>query len=118
MEITMITIEKLKAIGIRPEEGVARCMGDENMYLNLVGYIIKDDKFDTLQSAIDSGDLDTAFEAAHSLKGVLGNLSLNTLYDPMVEITELLRGRTETDYGPLLTTISTEFDKLKEQWES
>ena len=46
-----------------------------------------------------------AFEAAHALKGVLGNLSLTPLYEPVQEITELLRNRTEMDYTPLLETI-------------
>ena len=32
-----------------------------------------------------------AFEIAHSLKGVYGNLSLTPLYEPMCELTELLK---------------------------
>ncbi|MBR2100374.1 MAG: Hpt domain-containing protein [Eubacterium sp.] len=37
--------------------------------------------------ALKNNNLDEGFEIAHSLKGVLGNLSLTPLYDIMVEIT-------------------------------
>ena len=41
-----------------------------------------------------------AFEAAHALKGVLGNLALTPIYDPVSEMTELLRARNTTaDYA-------------------
>jgi hypothetical protein len=57
-------------------------------------------------------DLQAAFEAAHSLKGVLGNLALTPLLDPVKEITELLRSKTEMDYSELLATIAQERDRL------
>ena len=71
--------------------------------------------FDGCGSArlVAAGDLKTAFESAHALKGVLGNLSLTPLYDKVSEITELLRARTETDYSPLLSEISALRDGLK-----
>ena len=47
-----------------------------------------------------------AFEAAHSLKGVLGNLSLTPLYDKVCKMTELLRAEEKTDYAPLLAEIN------------
>lgn len=51
-------------------------------------------------------DLDAAFDAAHSLKGVLGNLALAPVYEPVYEITELLRERKDIDYSEYLKTIS------------
>ena len=52
-----------------------------------------------------------AFEAAHSLKGVLGNLSLTPLYDKVCEITELLRAGEDADYAAL----TAETDGLREE---
>ena len=46
------------------------------------------------------------------MKGVLGNLSLTPLSEPVMEITELLRSRTEMDYTPLLTKIMEQRDIL------
>ncbi|MBR5658308.1 MAG: Hpt domain-containing protein, partial [Lachnospiraceae bacterium] len=55
---------------------------------------------------IGERDLKGAFEAAHALKGVLGNLSLTPLYEIVCEITELLRAQTDTDYLPYLARIA------------
>ena len=53
-----------------------------------------------------------AFEAAHALKGVLGNLSLTSIYAPIVEITELPRNNTDMDYTSLLSNILEKKDEL------
>lgn len=53
-----------------------------------------------------------AFDAAHSLKGVLGNLSLTPIYTPVAEITELLRRETDMDYKSRLDTILEKKDEL------
>ena len=68
--------------------------------------------FDKLKNALETGDLENAFLAAHALKGVLGNLSLTPLYTKVVEITELLRNRTEMDYSALLADILTKKEEL------
>lgn len=101
----MITIEKLNAFGADTEEGMARCYGNEVLYLRLVNMIIDEKNFDKLKVSLDDGDLDAAFEAAHALKGVLGNLSLTPMYRKSEEITELLRKRTVTDYTPLVAEL-------------
>ncbi|SHK83420.1 Hpt domain-containing protein [Fibrobacter sp. UWH4] len=68
--------------------------------------------FDKLKDSIAAKDLKAAFEAAHALKGVLGNLSLTPLYTSIVEITELLRNNTDMDYKSLLDTILEKKDEL------
>lgn len=102
----MITIQELNDFGANTKEGIARCINNEGFYLNMVNKSVKDfDKFDLLEAALRDGDLDTAFHHAHALKGVTGNLSLTPLYEPISEITELLRTHTEMDYTPLINTI-------------
>ena len=101
----MITIEKLNAFGADTQEGLARCFGNETLYLKLVNMICSESNFDKLSSSLEAGDLDAAFEAAHALKGVLGNLSLTPMYNKCVEITELLRNRTRTDYSPMVEEL-------------
>lgn len=101
----MLTIDTLKEYGANVEEGLGRCMGKEELYLRLISTIPSEKSFDLLKDSIEAGDLGAAFEAAHALKGITGNLSLTPLYDPIVEITELLRARKEMDYTELLSTI-------------
>ena len=98
----MLTIEKLNDFGADTNDALERCMNNEQFYLMLVEKELNDDSLERLDSAINDGNLDEAFEIAHSLKGVLSNLSLTPLYDTIVEITELLRSRTEMDYSPYM----------------
>ena len=101
----MATIEQLKQAGVDPTEGLSRCMGMEAFYLRMVEKAVRDPQLAGLRGIVESGDLKAAFEAAHSLKGVTGNLSLGPLYDPLCEMTELLRHRTQADYTPFLDEI-------------
>ena len=110
----MLTIDSLKAFGADTDEGLGRCMGSESLYLRLIGIVLQDQGFEKLQKAVEENDLDAAFEAAHALKGALGNLSLTPIYKPVCDITELLRSRTETDYAPLVAQILEGRDRLKE----
>ncbi len=108
----MITVEKLNSFGANTAEGLGRCFGNKALYLRLVGTIPSEGSFEKLKKSLEGNDLDAAFEAAHALKGVLGNLSLSPLYEPVVEITELLRAHTETDYAPMLERILQKRDEL------
>ena len=109
----MLSIEKLREYGADVDEGLTRCLGNEAFYLQLCGMMLKDDNLQKLEEALAANDLDKAFEAAHALKGVAGNLSLTPIYEPASEITELLRAGTETDYEPLLATIREKLEQLK-----
>ncbi|WP_407382935.1 Hpt domain-containing protein [Ruminococcus sp.] len=109
----MITIEKLNEFGADTKEGLGRCYGNEALYLRLVGMIPAEANFEKLSQALNAGDLDAAFEAAHALKGVLGNLSLTPMYETCSELTELLRARTDTDCTSLLNTLTEQRERLR-----
>ena len=107
----MITIEKLVEFGADTATGLGRCAGKESLYLRLKKKKKKKNDFDRMAEAVAAGDFKTGFEAAHSLKGILGNLSLSPLYEKVCEITDYLRNGTEMDYSPLLSEINS----MKEQ---
>lgn len=98
----MLTVDKLKEWGADVAEGLGRCMNDANFYITLVGMAVKDRQLDALADALDARDLDRAFELAHALKGMYGNLALTPIYAPVSEMTELLRVRAEADYSALI----------------
>ena len=64
------------------------------------------------EKLIAEGDLAEAFEQAHALKGVLGNIAIAPLYEPMAEMTELLRAKKEVDYAARYRPIKELRDKL------
>ena len=102
----MLSIDALKQFGADTDDGLSRCLGNEGFYFKLIGKVIDDSNFQTLEESVAAKDLDKAFEAAHSLKGVLGNLALTPIYEPVYEITELLRAKQDIDYSEYLKKIS------------
>ncbi len=108
----MLTIDALKRFGADTDDGLTRCMGNEGFYFKLIGKVVEDKSFACLEEAVAAGDLDKAFDAAHSLKGVLGNLALTPIYQPVFEITELLRAKSDADYGEYIKVISAKRDEL------
>ena len=68
----MITIETLKAYGADIDEGLARCMGMEEFYLQLVGTMLEDANFAKLDAAVEAKDAKAGFEAAHALHESMG----------------------------------------------
>ena len=110
----MITVEALKNYGANTEEGLSRCMNNEAFYLRMVGMGLADGNFDKLIDAVSAGDAKEAFEAAHALKGVMGNLSLTPLYEPLSELTEKLRGKDEIgDVSELISTITERLENIR-----
>lgn len=110
----MLTIEALKNYGANTAEGLARCMNNEAFYLRLAGMGLKDANFDKLQNAVAAGSVKDAFEAAHALKGVLGNLALTPLLNPVSEMTELFRGQEEMpDVAGLMNQVSEQLEKAR-----
>lgn len=101
----MITIDKLKAFGADTETGLARCLGKEDFYLKMVKMGLENQNFSLLEQALAEKNLEKAFELAHSLKGVIGNLALTPLYEIVCQLTELLREKTKTDYLPMLKKL-------------
>ncbi len=105
----MLSIDALKEYGADVDAALVRCMGNEAFYLRLVKMALSDVHYQQLLDALDAGDIHDAFEHAHALKGVLGNLELTPVLTPVVEITEVLRhGNTPDPQLP---------EQIKDAWE-
>lgn len=109
----MLTIDALNEFGANTAEGLARCVNMEALYLKLVKTASNDTSYEALENALNAGDLDAAFDAAHGLKGVVANLALTPILEPVSEMTDLLRSRTQMDYSGYMTTIKEKRDELK-----
>ena len=111
----MLTIDALRDYGANVDEGLGRCFNNEAFYLRLVGMGLADANFDKLKAAMDAGDTTAAFEAAHALKGSIGNLSLTPIFEPISALTELLRGKSgPVDGGALLQQIMDQLEKARQ----
>lgn len=84
-----------EAYGADYQVTLGRFMGNRKMYMKFLGMLFQDENLSKLGDALEQGDMTSAFEAAHTLKGVTGNMGLTPLYDAVCTIVEPLRtGRT------------------------
>ncbi|WP_051656723.1 Hpt domain-containing protein [Butyrivibrio sp. AE3004] len=110
----MLSLEILNEFGADTKEGMARCLDDEEFYLELIPEALDRTRYEDLKKLLDEKKIPEAFEAAHALKGVLGNLALTPIYDPTSEMTEFLRAGTDMDYTELITKVMAERDRLSQ----
>ncbi|MBE5845002.1 MAG: Hpt domain-containing protein [Butyrivibrio sp.] len=108
----MVTIDLLNEFGADTKEGLARCLDDEEFYLDLIPEALDRTRYEEIEKHLNENNLSAAFEAAHALKGVVGNLALTPIYEPVSEMTELLRSGTDMDYKDLITKVMSERDRL------
>ncbi|PWM36212.1 MAG: Hpt domain-containing protein [Clostridiales bacterium] len=106
--------ECFEAYGANYDVTMERFMGNEALYLRLFGMLFADDNLQRLGDALAAGDITGAFEAAHTLKGVTGNLGLEPLYRAVCEIVEPLRSREERDYKSMHEEILAQFQRARE----
>ena len=108
----------LETYGVDYPATMKRFMGNTGMYQRLLGMLFQDDNFQKLGSALECGELRSAFEAAHTLKGIAGNMGLTPLYEAVSAMVEPLRtGESREDYPALYEAVRGELQKAEELWE-
>ena len=86
--------------------GVKRVMNNAKLYVKLLTKFKNDTKLDDLETAIAEGDLDKAKAAAHTLKGVAANLSLEELFKQSVELeTQIKAGAADPNKMETVKTV-------------
>ena len=81
-------LEALQAAGNDVPGALKRFMGSEAMYLKFLAKLPQDETYAQLHAALEAGDAQAGFAAAHTLKGLFGNLGLTKLVElnsPLVE---------------------------------
>lgn len=82
---------KLKEAECDVEGALARFLGDEELYEQFYGELLNDEAFGKLGLALEERRLSDAFEYAHTLKGIIGNMGLTPLFETVCDIVEPLR---------------------------
>ena len=78
-----------------------------------IAKFLDDGSYLELCRAMEQGQTEEAFRAAHTLKGVSANLGFDRLTASSGELTELLRGRTDgipTEAVPLLDMVRQDYE--------
>ena len=113
----MLTLDVLKEFGANVAEGLERCMDDDEFYLELIPDALDESYYKSIEEAAGLKDFKQGFEVAHSLKGILANLALTPILEPVSEITELFRAGSDVDYSKLIEKMWEQRNKLKNMME-
>lgn len=84
-------IDLLTGKNIDYDEAMERFGGNTALYERLALKFLDDPHFEMLENALASGRIEEAHRAAHSLKGVSGNLSFRDLFRATRAISDSLR---------------------------
>lgn len=92
--------------GILVEEMLERCMGSEALLMRLLKKFPADSSFGRLETAFRNDDEAAALEAAHTLKGVCGNLSIVELFKLLEGQVNLLRAHDMAGAASMMPEVS------------
>lgn len=73
------------------EQGLARFLGNDNLYRKFLNKFLSDGSEAAFQDALKAGDLKQAEKDVHTLKGTAGNLSLLRLFHAADAAVQALR---------------------------
>ena len=98
--------------GVNWDDVRDRFMGNENLIEKFMLKFLNDKSFEQLTAELGNQNVEEAFKACHTLKGVSGNLGLDGMRPPVLELTEILRAGSLDGSDALYTQIKTKYDQL------
>lgn len=105
-------IQQLKEAGIDVEASLERFLGNAELLKKFLRKFSEDQNFKKLELAIGCGDCEEAFVAAHTLKGVTGNLSMTALYHIISEQVEFLRSNNLEEATKMMPEVKAEYERI------
>lgn len=81
----------MERIFLNEKEALGRFMGSRNLYVRLLKTFLADQTTEKFKQALAQGNLKDAEFYAHSIKGMVANLSLTEAYHAVVAADELLK---------------------------
>lgn len=84
---------ELRENGAGVDAALNRFMGKRELYKKFLMKFKDDHNCESIVEHVKNQNYEEAFNSAHTLKGVAGNLGLDPIYKGASEITELLRGK-------------------------
>ncbi len=106
-------MDKLATYGVDIAETMERFVEDEDLYAECLTSFLEDEAFDALKAALDTPDYRMAFEHAHTLKGIAGNMGLTPLFHEICGMVEDLRANKYDDLGSHYDGIMREFSIVR-----
>ncbi|MEG0805999.1 MAG: Hpt domain-containing protein [Lachnospiraceae bacterium] len=106
--------QKLREAGINYSEGLRRFGNKADFYEKYLAKFSDDPTYNQLKEAIEQKDYDMAFKQAHTLKGTVGNLSLEVLFQNLYPLVEALRGNETEGIEDMFAKVTAAYFKVLE----
>lgn len=104
--------QKLEDGGINVDEAMRRFMNNEKLLMRFLQKFKEDMSYENLIKAMEEKDCEKAFEAAHTLKGVAGNLAMTKFYAMTGEQTDYLRGKDFEAAQAMMPGVSEAYERI------
>lgn len=104
--------EKLLQAGVNIESAMERFIGNEELLVRFLKKFPDDPNYGQLKDAMSSKNYQDAFTAAHTMKGLCGNLSLNDLFEIVSRETECLRHGQHDEAEEIFPELTAEYEKV------
>ena len=92
-------------------EGVQKRFGGVALVEKFAIKFLNDTSFQELEEGLREKDVEKAFRAAHTLKGICLNLGFDAFYKPCAALTEKLRGRELNGYEADFAAVKECYEK-------
>ncbi|MDO5517039.1 MAG: Hpt domain-containing protein [Clostridium sp.] len=103
---------KMIKAGINVNEAVKRFGNSQEIYERFLRKFPDELCYDKLKKALEVKETEAAFQAAHALKGIAGNLSLKELYKASYLLTEELRAGSMEHSDELIKAVDEAYKRV------
>lgn len=104
--------EILTNAGVDVDTAMERFMGNEALFMRFLKKFTSDPNYGVLKKTMDEKQFEEAFKAAHTFKGLCGNLSLSNLFEVVGKQVECLRGGMYAEAEELMPQVEEEYEKI------
>lgn len=104
--------DDLLELGVDYDVALERFLGKSDFYEEFLFMFLEDEQMSVLKRAMDEKNVTTAFKAAHTLKGLCGNLGFRNLLVSIFPMVEILRDNSFVDTEPLMKELDKQYTLL------
>lgn len=98
--------------GVNLDTAMDRFMGNEDLLVQFLRKFSDDPNYALLVAKMEEKDYEGAFQAAHAMKGLVGNLSLDSLSEVVCREVEFLRHGDYSEAEKCVPELVKEYDRV------
>lgn len=93
-------------------------MMNDMLIERMIKKFMENNSYNAIIDAYNAKNIKEVFVLSHSFKGVTGNLALTSLYNIASDLTELTRDKEEADIDSEIEKLKTEYQLIKNVFDS